>query len=139
MEKVRSIKGIDHVGYAVKNMAEAKGRFEALGFVFSPEMIDELRDVNVCVGQGTDLIRIELLSPIEEKKSPVDTYLRKLGSTPYHICYRCEGMKETINELCQIGFTQLSNVAPSVPLNGNVCFLFSAEIGLIELIEYEEH
>lgn len=138
MEKIRSIKGIDHIGYAVKDMAEAKEKFKALGFDFSPEMIDELRDVNVCVGQGMDLMRIELLSPIGEKKSPVDTYLRKLGSTPYHICYQCEGIEETIGELCRIGFTQLSNAAPSVPLNGNVCFLFSAEIGLIELIEYGE-
>lgn len=136
--KIESIKEIDHIGYAVRDMGEAKKRFEALGFTFSETQADEFRNVNVCVATSLNGIRVELLSPLETKKSPIDTYLNKIGNTPYHICYLTKNITETISALQSEGFTALGVPLPSVPLGGNVCFLYSNEIGLIELIEYGE-
>ena len=134
-EKIASIKGIDHIGYAVKDLASAKEYFKALGFDFSVEKEDLFRSVNVCVATDLSGSRIELLAPAKEK-SPIDSYLKKIGSTPYHICYETDDMNDSINELTKIGFTLLSKPDISVPLNGTVCFLYETEVGLIELIRY---
>ena len=132
---ISSLTAVDHIGYAVKDMKQAKKKFEALGFIFSDEKEDELRSVNVCVASKGD-IRIELLSPVEGKRSPVDSYLNKIGNTPYHICYRTVDIDTTIEDLQKEGFTLLRRPAPSIPLGGDVCFLYSADIGMIELISY---
>ncbi len=80
---------------------------------------------------------IELLVPIDGQKSPVDGYLQKMGATPYHICYQVVDMENAVKELQDIGFTQLGYPAPSEPLEGEVCFLYSNEIGMLELIKYD--
>ncbi len=136
-EKIASIKGVDHIGYAVKDLVSAREFFKALGFDFSVEEEDLLRSVNVCVASDLRGSRIELLAPAKEK-SPIDSYLKKIGPTPYHICYETDNMDDSISELTKIGFTLLSKPEISVPLKGSVCFLYEAEIGLIELIKYRD-
>lgn len=135
IKKRNCIIGVDHIGYAVKDMDRAKASFGILGFEFSETRVDELRKVNVTMG-SRDGVKVELLAPLDGVKSPVDGYLQKLGSTPYHICYQVEDMTTAIDDLRERGFTQLGYPAPSFPLGGNVCFLYSGEIGIIELIEY---
>ena len=58
-----------------------------------------------------------------------------MGSTPYHICYQVKGMKTALEEIQRMGFTLMGYPAPSDPLDGEVCFLYSTEIGIIELID----
>lgn len=128
---------VDHIGYAVKNITSARTLFCALGYVFGAESVDELRKVAVCVGQNGEGYRIELLAPLEDVGSPVDGYLQKVGSTPYHICYRVKNMDVAISELQNRGFTLMGYPAPSIPLGGDVCFLYSNEIGIVELIYYK--
>ncbi len=136
-EKIESIKGIDHIGYAVKDLYSARDYFKALGFDFSLEEEDCLRGVNVCVASDLRGSRIELLASAKEK-SPIDSYLKKIGPTPYHICYETDDMEDSVNKLTEIGFTLISKPDISVPLKGTVCFLYESEIGLIELIKYGE-
>lgn len=126
---------IDHIGYAVRNMGFAISVFELLGYTFQETKIDDARKVKVKIGT-LDATRIELLSPIGGEKSPIDNYLEKLGCTPYHICYEVENMAAGIQELTDKEFTLVNAPAPSEPLGGVVAFLYSIEIGLIELIEY---
>ncbi len=136
MEKITNVLGIDHVGYAVKDINHAKEKFKVLGYQFSESKVDDLRRVNVSIGR-VGAFKIELISPIEIV-SPVGGYLSKVGSTPYHICYSVNDIDESISKLCSQGFTQLGKPDLSVPLSGIVCFLYSLDIGLIELIEYHE-
>ena len=42
-------KDIDHIGYAVKDMASSLQVFSKLGYTFSPVKLDEYRNVNVCI------------------------------------------------------------------------------------------
>lgn len=51
MEKIDEIVAVDHIGYAVNDMASAKEKFQALGYTFEDESVDALRNVNVCVGK----------------------------------------------------------------------------------------
>ena len=135
--RIGSILSVDHIGYAVKEMASAREQFMALGFTFKDEKVDELRNVNVSVGENQG-IRIELLSPVKGERSPIDGYLQKIGSTPYHICYRVDNMDTAIEELRYQGFTLMGYPDCSVPLGGKVCFLYSSELGIVELIDYEK-
>lgn len=156
--------GIDHVGYAVEDIDSASRFFSVLGFSFSEKRIDNLRRVMVSVGKmNSDSYsldggiedgfkesviheelsfsntmggwKVELLSPVSGEKSPIDGILSKIGSAPYHICYKVSDIKGAVSYLQGEGFTLLSDPAPSEPLNGMVCFLYSGEIGIIELIE----
>lgn len=43
---------IDHIGYAVKDIAQALPLFAALGFEFVSEMSDRVRNVKVCLGSS---------------------------------------------------------------------------------------
>ena len=70
---------------------------------------------------------------MEGRKSPIDNYLKTIGNTPYHICYRVDNIWQGIEELQSKGFTLLGNPAESIPLGGDVVFLYSTEIGLTEL------
>lgn len=137
MERVKNILGIDHIGYAVNDIGAAKNSFSALGYSFHGNMVDDFRNVIVCVGENGG-VRVELLAPLPEKKSPIDGYLKKIGNTPYHLCYQVDNMDVCVAELQNAGFTMLGTPAPSVPLGGDVCFLYSMEIGMIELIYYSK-
>ena len=136
MEKAAGICGIDHIGYAVADMDAAKKIFSALGYKMYEDMTDNFRGANVCMA-GLGGVKVKLLAPLPKGKSPVDGYLKKVGSTPYHICYEVDHMEECIKKLQKSGFMLLGEPAASVPLGGDVCFLYSVEIGLIELIDYK--
>ena len=135
MDRIKSIIGVDHIGYAVKDMKSAREQFSALGYEFGEEKPDEHRKVRLSMGQMGG-VKVELLAPLNNEKSPVDGYLSKLGSTPYHICYEVCEIDGAVSELQDKGFTILGVPAYSVPLEGTVCFLYSPEIGLIEIIDY---
>lgn len=138
MDRIARFFKIDHIGYAVRDISAAKTHFEAFGFEFTDNEVDEMRNVNVSIGQtGRGGVKVELLAPLDGVKSPIDGYLKKTGSTPYHICYQTGNMDGAIKRLLELGFTQMGYPAPSIPLGGNVCFLYSAEIGVVELIEYK--
>ena len=134
MSKIASIIGIDHIGYAVKDMTAAQNCFAALGYEIDDKGVDEVRKVQVAVGIR-DGVSIELLAPLPGCKSPLDGYLQKVGSTPYHICYRVSNMETAIASMQDAGFTQLGIPTSSIPLGGVVCFLYKDEVGIVELIE----
>lgn len=138
MELMKTIIGVDHIGYAVKDIETAKEIFCKLGFQFGDVQFDPLRSVNVCIGHtsfdGTEGT-VELLSPMDGVRSPIDGILSKSGATPYHICYRVANIKEAANEMRNEGFLPIGTIARSEPLDGDVCFLFSPDIGIIELVE----
>ena len=126
------IKSIDHIGYAVEDIDAASRILKAFGYTFGPVKTDARRNVRVCIGNGG--VQIELLSPIQGKKSPIDGVLEKNGSTPYHVCYRVTDIDRAVDKLRESGFLPIDVPAKSEPLGGEVCFMFSPEIGIIELI-----
>ncbi len=43
INKIKSITGVAHIGYAVSDMAKAREKFSALGYEFTEEKSDNLR------------------------------------------------------------------------------------------------
>lgn len=96
----------DHIGYAVKNISKAISEFKKLGFEFEDVIDDEGRNIFICFGNNGSY-RVELVSPMDkEKPSPVDTYLSKVGSTAYHICYKSSDFGGDISGLERQGFRE---------------------------------
>lgn len=78
------IRKLDHLGVAVRSIAEARGFWEALGL--------EIEDVEEVEAEGVRVamlplgeIRIELLEPTRED-SPIAKFLERRGPGLHHVC-----------------------------------------------------
>lgn len=126
---------IHHIGYLVKNIDKSKSVFLALGYQVEQDMIyDEYRGVDICfmVNNG---YRIELVSP-KGHSSAVSELRKKMGNTPYHICYEVEDLNTAIKDLSKQHFViwQEPHSAPAID-GKRVAFLVNGKIGIVELVE----
>lgn len=127
---------IDHIGYAVKRIERSVAAFEALGFTFAPVVEDRDRNIRLAFGSNGGCT-VELVSPLDKTlPSPVDAYLSKIGSTPYHLCYRTGDLTAELERLQQQGYRVVIPPAPAVAFGGRqVVFLTGLQTGLLELLE----
>lgn len=125
---------IDHIGYAVHNIENAKQEMESLGFVFGKVVKDSDRNIFICFGENAGY-RVELVAPIT-KGSSIDVLLAKIGPTPYHLCFSSKNIEEGIVCLEKKKFKVIMPLAPAIALEGKrVVFLYSLQAGLIEIVE----
>lgn len=125
---------VHHIGYAVKNIEDSVEYFKILGYEQVSSVVeDSIRNVKIVFLQnGTE--KIELVAP-DGENTPIDSTLKKSGSTPYHICYEVENIDETIVSLGKKWvLVRKPDVAPAIN-NQRVAFLLNNKIGLIELVE----
>jgi len=85
------IERIDHVGIAVRSLAEARKTYEALGL--HVEAIEEIPQEGVRVaivpcGES----RIELLEPTRDD-SPIARFLEKRGPGLHHLCLKSDDVR----------------------------------------------
>ncbi len=88
---------IDHLGIAVKSLAEAKKFYENLGLQCLPEETVEAEQVRLAmipVGES----RIELLEPTSPD-SPIAKFLEKRGPGLHHIALHVEDLSGTVERL----------------------------------------
>ena len=125
---------LDHIGIAVRSIAESKV-YEALGLT-----IDHVETVTtqgvktafLAVGDST----LELLEPLSAD-SPVAKFIEKRGEGIHHICLRVDNLEEHLADLKGKGF-RLINDTPVPGAHGcRVAFLHPASGNgvLIELSE----
>ena len=127
---------IHHIGYAVKNIDKARSAFSNLGFSFSELVNDISRNLYIQFGEN-DGYRIELLAKLDEtKESPIDSFIQKIGPTPYHFCYLTNNLENDINSFKNKGFIQTTIPCEALAFNNKrVVFLYNNAIGLVELVE----
>lgn len=126
---------VHHIGYLVKKLEKARTQFTALGFqVVQDAVYDEFRDIDILFMEKDGYV-VELVSPKSER-SVVANLIRTYRNTPYHLCYASDAFEEDLAKLEHSGFTGIDAPTPAPALGGrNVCFLLSAQIGIIELID----
>ena len=126
---------LHHIGYLVKNMDKARRDCSLLGFEQSSEITyDEYRDVNICFFTN-DGFCVELVSPVSDR-SVVAGLMKRYKNSPYHICYISDDLEKDIKRLSEAGCTQIDMPTPAPALEDRrACFLMSAHIGMIELVE----
>lgn len=128
---------IHHIGYAVKNIEKSVEQFKILGFEKEGSIIyDETRNVNI-IFMINENYRIELIeSGNREKPSPIDGYLKKKNGVPYHLCYETLDIEKEIERLLANKFILVEEPKEAIAIkNCKVAFLYSGEIGLLELVE----
>ena len=125
---------LDHIGVAVKSLAEGRGFYEALGLgAMTTERVDSEK-VTVGFFELENDARIELLEPTEAD-SAVGKFLDKRGPGIHHICFKVSDIHAAIAGLKSKG-VQLINDTPRPGAHGcQVAFVHPKSTGgiLIEL------
>ena len=125
----------DHLGLATKDMARARKLLSNLGYTVSEVVPVPVQTVNVCFARSPGHPTIELIEPASDG-SPIEKILEKVGSGPYHLCYRTVDLSVTARELKARGFIALGPEFVSGPLGEQrTGFFHNASIGMIEVTE----
>ena len=126
---------VHHIGYFVKNIEKGKKTFLALGYEIEQDTVrDEYRGIDIAFLEK-DGYRVELVSPFTEE-SVVYDLRKKMGNSPYHICYEVENLESAIEDLQEQRFVVTQEPHEAVAIDGKrVCFLVHGQMGIIELVE----
>ena len=126
---------VHHIGYFVKNIEKGKRSFIDLGYEVEQDVVrDEYRGIDIAF-LVKDGYRVELVSPYTEE-SVVYDLRKKMGNSPYHICYEVENIEQSIEELQAQRFVVTQEPHEAVAIDGKrVCFLIHGQMGIIELVE----
>ena len=127
---------IDHLGIAVKDMAEAKSAYEALGFKIDFEHdvpTEKVKTAFITVGES----HLELLEPTDPS-SVIAKFLEKRAGL-HHVCVLVDDIEKTMAEMKASG-AQLLDEKPRIGAGGcRVAFIHpkSAAGVLLELKQAE--
>jgi len=129
---------IDHLGVAVKSLAEVIPFYESLGLRVGHRETVTQEKVNVAMlptGSAGNAARIELLEPSAED-SPISNFLQKRGPGLHHIALRVPDLPAAVERLRASGARLLSE--PRTGAGGHTyVFVHPASTGgvLLELIQ----
>jgi methylmalonyl-CoA/ethylmalonyl-CoA epimerase len=99
------IRQIDHLGIAVRSIAEGRKLYEALGL--RVEAIEEVPAEKVRVAWiACGESRIELLEPTAPD-SPIAKFLERRGPGLHHVCLASDGVRDDDRRLRDAGFEVL--------------------------------
>ena len=126
-----------HLGLAVKEPESAIRFLSGLGYEIGPTFRDELQNVNLMLGTGSDMPAVEIIYPTETP-GPLVTILKARTSMIYHICYASRNRDESLRllEADQNRISLLSPPQPAVLFGGRkVSFYVLVGFGVIEILE----
>ena len=128
---------IHHVGVAVDSIDEVLDDYVALGYSVGARVHDEARRVGIVFVRNGDYV-IELVAPAAPN-SPVDGLLKKVGPSPYHLCYVVDDMASAVKKLRASGYVPVTPPSPAPAIGyALVAFLHHRRVGLIELVELQD-
>ncbi|MBP2645687.1 MAG: methylmalonyl-CoA epimerase [Firmicutes bacterium] len=127
---------VDHIGIAVKNMAEAKKFYtEVLGLTVQGEEVVEQQKVKVCFIPCGDS-EVELLESTTPD-GPIGKFIEKNGEGIQHMALRVENIREALADLKDKG-VRLIDESPRYGAGGaSIAFIHPKATGgiLLELSE----
>ena len=128
---------IDHLGIAVKSLANAKSIYEKLGLTLSAEEVveqEKVRLVMVPIGES----RLELLEPTSDD-STIAKFLAKRGEGLHHVCLKVPDLAAAVAKLKQEGVRLVSNEIKTGAGGHRYVFVHPSSAGgvLLELVEGE--
>lgn len=124
-----------HLGIATRSIENCVSIYSKLGYSISDIRVEPSQNVKICFLSKEGGPLLELVEP-QNKDSPVSNIVKNSGTTPYHTCYQVENLQESLDELEGLNFRVLFEPLKSEAMDeGLFCYLFSAEIGLIELYQ----
>ena len=130
---------IDHIGIAVKSLAEALKVYEsAVGLQLAGyDQVDEqgVRVAMLSIGES----RIELLEPTRPD-SPIEKFMSKRGEGIHHIAVRVDNIEETLERLKAAGIRLIDETPKRGAHNTRIAFIHPSSTHgvLMELVEHDE-
>ena len=126
---------LDHLGIAVKSLADAKAVYEKLGLALSPEEVvpgEKVRVVMVPVGET----RLELLEPTADD-SVIAKFIANRGEGLHHISIRVPDLNAAVQRLKSSSIRIVSNEIKIGAGGHRYIFLHPSSTAgvLIELVE----
>ena len=117
---------IHHIGYVVHDIKHAKENFELLKYKVNSDLIfDKERNIYIQFLKHIDNgLVIELIQPLEFGYSNVSNILKKLGDTPYHICYEVKDINKEIDRLINNNFIFIDLPKQAIAIDNRVNFIF---------------
>lgn len=124
-----------HLGIATRSIEKCVEIYRILGYKVSDTKIETTQKVKICFLTKTGNPMMELVEPMSNN-TPVSNLVKNSGTIPYHVCYEVEDIEESLEELEELNFRLLFEPLKSDAMDkGQFCYLFSADIGLIELYQ----
>jgi hypothetical protein len=124
-----------HLGIATRSIENCVSIYSKLGYSISDIRVEPSQNVKICFLSKEGSPLLELVEP-QNNDSPVSNIVKNSGTTPYHTCYQVENLQASLDELEELNFRVLFEPLKSEAMDeGLFCYLFSAEIGLIELYQ----
>ena len=124
-----------HIVIATHNIEETTKKYNLFGYKTSTEtFFDPIQNVYISFMEKANSPCVELVAPVNQE-SPIWNTLNKNGTNPYHFCYEVDNIVQEVDKLKKMKFILISKIVPAVAFNNRlVCFLYSKESGLIELL-----
>ncbi|MBI4461657.1 MAG: methylmalonyl-CoA epimerase [Acidobacteria bacterium] len=126
---------LDHIGIAVRSLAQAVPFYESLGLPVSGYETLLAEKVRVAILPMGDA-RLELMEPTADD-SPIAQFLKKRGEGLHHIAIEVRGLGRLLKELEAAGVRVISPKAEAGVGGHRYAFLHPASCGgvLVELVE----
>ena len=127
-----------HIGYLVRDMEKATDQFRKLGYsVIRETVYDSFRDIDICFMENSGYV-IELIVPRSEK-SVVAKLAKKIGCSPYHICYHTADIDAAFTKMRESGFVPAEEKMPAPAIdNHDAAFFYHPQVGIVELVEMKD-
>lgn len=133
---MKTLKSINHLGYACRDIEEVAKLYIEAGWTMSQIFEEKTQNTKIAFLNKSGFNTIELVSPLNETKSPVDRFIERNGVSLYHICYDVDDIDDSVEALYDEGFMPLFMPVESIAMdNHRICYLFHGNIGLIEIVE----
>ena len=124
-----------HIAIAVEDLEVTQNFYLKLGFKASEPIVDENQDVKLVFLRKEHHPLLELVNPNSEG-SPIINTLRKVGVSPYHICYEVDDLQAALEYFRANKFIITRRPTEAIAFGGRlIAFVYSQATGLIELLQ----
>ena len=132
--KMQTTFKIHHIGYVTNNIDETANEWLYLGYTKGPKILDTIQNTYISLLYKENSPSIELVEPVDDHSS-VNKILKKVGVSPYHICYEVPNINDTYKEMIVNGYIPLFRPVEAIAFNNKlISYLYKKEVGYIELI-----
>ena len=130
------IKGIDHIGIAVRSIEEVKNFYEE-GLKIPIEKSESIPEQEVRIAMmRIGGIKMELIEPLSDS-SPVSKFLSKRGPGLHHICFQVDNIKQESERLREAGIKMVERASDIGAGGSTVLFIHPTSSGSV-LFEFVE-
>jgi methylmalonyl-CoA epimerase len=130
---------IDHIGIAVKSLAEAVALYEDL-LGLQASSYEEVEDQGVRLAMlPLGESRIELLEPLHAQ-SPIEKFMTKRGEGIHHIAIRVDDIEAALERFKAAGARLIDGTPRTGAHNTRIAFVHPSTMRgvLLELVEYDK-